>query len=141
MTDEAVRVVLDTNILISSCLKPAGLEARVLELAVSGKLRACLSEIVVAEYKEVALRKKFDAQRQCLAWAVARLVAAAEFSEPALSCAACSDEDDNRLLECAAAAGAAYVVTGNLRHFPSEWEGVRVVNARGLLETMGALFG
>jgi uncharacterized protein len=137
VTEDAPRVVLDTNILISHCLKPAGNEARVVALAVEGKLRACLSETVVAEYKEVAQRPKFAAQRQCLAWTVAQLAAAAEFVKPRRVCEACLDEDDNRLLECAAAAGAAYLVTGNLRHFPPNWEGVRVLNARALLKTLG----
>jgi predicted nucleic acid-binding protein len=44
---------------------------------------------------------------------------------------AASDEDDNRFLECAAAAGAEYLVTGNLRHYPAAHGSTQVVNARG----------
>jgi predicted nucleic acid-binding protein len=53
---------------------------------------------------------------------------------PSAECDACSDADDNQLLDCAVAAGAQFVVTGNGKHFPAEWRGVRVINARALLD-------
>ncbi|MBV9037914.1 MAG: hypothetical protein JO182_25715 [Acidobacteriaceae bacterium] len=39
-------------------------------------------------------------------------------------------EADNRFLECVEAAQADFLITGNKRHFPAEWEGTRIVNAR-----------
>jgi uncharacterized protein len=47
---------------------------------------------------------------------------------------ACSDPDDDIFLECAEAAGAAFLVTGNLKHFPTEWRQTRIVTAAALLE-------
>jgi predicted nucleic acid-binding protein len=44
------------------------------------------------------------------------------------------DPDDNRFLECAEAAGADYLVTGNKRHFPSKHGKTLVANARQLIE-------
>ncbi len=44
------------------------------------------------------------------------------------------DPADNRFLECAEAAQADYLVTGNKRHFPERWGKTVVVNARELLE-------
>lgn len=49
----------------------------------------------------------------------------------------CSDPDDNIFLECAQAAGAAYLVTGNPRHFPDIWHYTRIVTARQLLNIVG----
>jgi predicted nucleic acid-binding protein len=46
---------------------------------------------------------------------------------------ACSDPDDDIFLECAHAAQANYLVTGNLKHFPTSWSGTRIVPARRLL--------
>jgi predicted nucleic acid-binding protein len=46
----------------------------------------------------------------------------------------CPDADDNRILECADAAGADFLVTGNKRHFPAEWKRTSVVNGREFLE-------
>jgi uncharacterized protein len=128
-----MRVVLDTNILISCCWKPGGNEARVVEMARAGRLTACVSAVLIDEYREVAARKKFAELQECLIGNIEAILLGAVRVEPSEICNACGDPDDNALLECALAAGAAFVVTGNLRDFPEEWRGVRVVNARALL--------
>jgi len=127
-----MRIVFDTNILISACWKPGGSESQVVFL--SGKFIFCISEAIEAEYREVAQREKFAKQRDCLEALIASIVKFAHRVQPAQTCTACSDPDDNQLLDCALAANARYVITGNLRHFPSEWEGIQVINARRLLE-------
>jgi putative PIN family toxin of toxin-antitoxin system len=131
-----MRVVLDTNILISACWKPGGNEAAVVALVAEGVLAACVSEATTAEYREVAARRKFAAQRECLETAIAAVLETALRVAPDARCTACTDADDNQLLDCAVAAGARYVITGNLRHFPAEWEGVEVINARTLLDRL-----
>ncbi len=113
-----MRIVLDTNILISACWKPGGNESRVVTLA---GVTVCISDALEAEYRDVARRKKFAKQRECLEALIDAIVAAAYRVQPAQTCVACSDPDDNLLLDCALAAEAQYVVTGNLRHFPAEW--------------------
>lgn len=128
-----MRVVLDTNILISACWKPGGNEARMIELVRAGELIACVSGPLIEEYREVAARKKFERHRACLAVAIETVLAHAATVAPLERCDACTDPDDNLLLECALAAEAQFVVTGNLADFPAEWRGVRVVNARAML--------
>ena len=54
----SVRVVLDTNILVSACWKPEGLEAQVVDLAIAGKIIACVSAEILAEYRDVLSRRK-----------------------------------------------------------------------------------
>lgn len=132
-----MRAVIDTNILISACWTPGGNEARVLALVAAGALEIAISPAVEAEYREVSQRRKFAKQREALEAAIADLVRVACAVQPEARCTACPDADDNQLLDCALAAGAAYVITGNLRHFPEEWEGVRVVNARMFLDLLG----
>jgi hypothetical protein len=43
------------------------------------------------------------------------------------------DPDDN-IFECAAAARADYLVTGNLRHFPRFWKQTQAVSSREFLD-------
>jgi predicted nucleic acid-binding protein len=43
------------------------------------------------------------------------------------------DEPDNRFLECAEAAQADYLVTGNTRHFPKKWKQTSIVTPRQLI--------
>jgi putative PIN family toxin of toxin-antitoxin system len=129
-----MRVVLDTNVLISACLKPEGLEAEMVARARDGRITACVTEEVWAEYREVLSREKFRAFRERAETMLASLEASVVRVDGGETVSAAADEDDNRFLECAAAAGAEYLVTGNLRHYPAEWAGTRVVNARGFLD-------
>ncbi len=129
-----MRVVLDTNILISACWKPGGLEDRTVQLASSGAVELCVSTVIWAEYAEVFSRSKFSRFQEHAARLLCGLHARARFVEPAFALNGASDEDDNRLLECAAAADASYLVTGNLKHFPTASGRTQIVNARQFLQ-------
>jgi putative PIN family toxin of toxin-antitoxin system len=129
----AVRVVLDTNVLISACLKPDGLEAAMVEMGIAGRILICVTDEVWAEYREVLFRAKFHAVRARAEEILDALENGAERVRVSAKVLAAADEDDNRFLECAQAAKARYLVTGNLKHYPAEWNGTRVVNARGFM--------
>lgn len=125
--------MLDTNILISACLKPDGLEAQVVNLALAGTVAACVTQEVADEYRDVLSRPKFAAQRERCAELLSALGKRAVMVIASGRVEAARDEDDNRFLECASAAGAAYLITGNLKDYPPNWEAARVVNAREFL--------
>ena len=48
------------------------------------------------------------------------------------------DADDNKFLECADAARADYLVTGNQRHFPKFWKRTKVITSRDFISNRGA---
>ncbi|MBY0508307.1 MAG: putative toxin-antitoxin system toxin component, PIN family [Bryobacteraceae bacterium] len=125
-----MRVVLDTNVLISACWSPGGLEAHLVQLAIARAVVCCVTGSVLAEYRDVAARPKFAARQACFVEMLAQLEAAAELVEPGPEAGAATDPDDNRLLECAAGAQAEWLITGNLRHFPASYAGTRIANAR-----------
>ena len=129
-----MRVVLDTNVLISACLKPDGLEARVAAMAASGELDACVTDEVLAEYRDVLGREKFRAWRGASEALLRALAQNTLYVVGGVPVQASADEDDNRFLECAAASGAAFLITGNLRHYPPTWGCTQIVNARGFLD-------
>ena len=60
-----MKIVLDTNILVSGLLSSQGNPAQVLTLALAGAVQACYGERIVAEYAEVLARPrfKFDPKR------------------------------------------------------------------------------
>ena len=64
-------VVLDTNIVVSAHLAPQGLERRVLDLALAGQIRFCISAEILCEYEEVLARPKFSIQPERLAASLA----------------------------------------------------------------------
>ena len=125
-----MRVVLDTNVLLSACLKPLGLEAQVVDQALGGIVEAYVTQAVLDEYADVLRRDKFRACRERAETILAGIERCAVHVTAGETATGASDEDDNRFLECAAAAGAVYLITGNLRHFPADWGSARVVNAR-----------
>lgn len=128
-----MRVVLDTNILISACWTPGGLEARTVGMVLNGTLIACVSPAVWAEYRDVLQRDKFAAFRRQASELLAALEPRLHPVAPVTPVFAASDEDDNRFLECAAAGSAEYLITGNLKHYPPNWGPTRIVNARQFL--------
>jgi putative PIN family toxin of toxin-antitoxin system len=130
------RVVLDTNVVVSALLKPGSLEDQVLRLGLAGRLRLCLSAETLAEYARVLPRPKFKLQPGELKQALARLRAASAMFSPVRTIGVSKDEPDNRFLECAEAAGATYLVTGNIKHFPKQYKDTQIVSARRLLELL-----
>jgi putative PIN family toxin of toxin-antitoxin system len=129
-----MRVVLDTNILISACWKPGGLEDQLVELAIARRIQAIASPALWAEYVEVVHRPKFEKLRDRADLLLARLnpCLLSVDSLPTLQLA--HDPDDNLLLECAAGGQADSLITGNLKDFPLDWPIARIVNARGFLD-------
>ena len=128
-----VRVVLDTNILVSACWKAGSLEERLLDMAIRGEIAACATDEVLAEYRDVLRRPKFSSIRETAEVKLAALEAACLHVSPGERLQLATDDDDNRFLECALAAGARFLVTGNLRHFPETFGFTRIVNAREFL--------
>lgn len=56
-----IRIVLDTNVLLSALLNPQGAPAQVLLLTVlEPDIQLCVSDEIFAEYEEVLHRPKFS---------------------------------------------------------------------------------
>ncbi|NIR49987.1 PIN domain-containing protein [candidate division KSB1 bacterium] len=61
----------------------------------------------------------------------------ADWIEPRIELAVCTDQSDNRFLECAVAGNADYLVTKNTRHFPPKhYSGVKIVRIRKFLNAL-----
>jgi uncharacterized protein len=115
-----IRVVLDTNILVSAFLKPGSVPDEVLLLALTRQLKLFVSGAVYDEYAEVMYRPHLRLDKKAVDNAFAGIRRLGHWVEPTERVVECSDPDDNIFLECAEAAEADYLVTGNQRHFPSD---------------------
>ena len=135
-----IRVVLDTNVLVSANLSEEGLEALVVSLALNRKIQLHVSEPILQEYERVLRypRLKFEAKE--VARFLARLRRGSVLVMPTRTLSASPDEADNRFLECAEAARTDFLVTGNKKHFPKRWKSTEVVNTRELLGRIGSSF-
>jgi uncharacterized protein len=125
-----LRLVLDTNIIVSAALKPDGLQRTVLVLALTKPARLYVTDAILGEYREVLARPELNIRkglRQQLLQLIrnrAHRVAATRRLRVTV------DRDDNVFLECADAARADYLVTGNTRHFPRFWKKTKVITSR-----------
>ena len=129
-----IRVVIDTNVLVSALLTSGGLPEAVINLAISGEVQWFASESVLAEYEAVLKRPRLAIDSGKAADAMARIRAAVSIVSPAMRVVESSDPGDNRFLECAEAAQAHYLVTGNIRHFPDIWKKTRIVTPREFID-------
>ena len=130
-----IRVVIDTNVLVSGLLSPRGNEALILLAVNQGFVRPCLSTAILKEYTEVLARPKFGFAPDELSAVMGMFRDKGNVVDPAGDVPGLPDPSDAIFILCAAAAQADYLVTGNKRHFPPQACGaVRVVNAAELLD-------
>ena len=130
------RVVLDTNVVVSALLKPQGQEDQILRLVLAGRLLLCVSPQVLTEYGRVLSSPKFKFQPEEVAMALRQLEKAGRLFRPARDLRISDHEADSRLYECADASQAEFLVTGNLRHFKKDYQAIKIVNARRLLDLL-----
>lgn len=125
-----LRLVIDTNIVVSAALKPDGLQRTVLLLAITKPARLYVTEAIMAEYREVLARPKMSISKGRRQQLLQLIKNRAHSVTPARRLQVTRDPDDNRFLECADAARADYLVTGNQRHFPKFWKKTKAITSR-----------
>ena len=127
------RVVFDTNILYSAILKPQSVPAKAVDLIAAGLVIPCVSDDVLAEYRSVLYRTDLDLNSDRRRELLGTFSAVSLHVNPTERLVISPHQPDNRFLECAEAALATYLVTGNSRHFPATYRSTRIVSASQLL--------
>ena len=130
-----MRVVLDTNIIVSALLVPLGPSALTLALGLRRHFQICISPAVLAEYHEVLRRPRFSRLPPgYIQDALQHIEKTSRLVHPAGRLKISAHESDNRLYECAEACQADFLVTGNTKHFLSQHGETRIVTPRRFLE-------
>jgi len=125
-----MRVVVDTNVFISSLLNTEGNPRKVIDLWRFEKITLCLSKEILAEYFAVLGRFGLSEEpegeelvqlfqkryNQVFLTSVPTILAISE------------DPADNKFIECAVAADAKYIISGD-RHLlnPKVFKGIRIL--------------
>jgi len=142
--EEVIRVVVDTNVVVSAALSPRGKPAQVVraaglqfELVWTGAIVAECYRILSAPRLARALKGREEQARAV----VAGLAAGASMVAPELLAAVRvvpEDPDDDVLFGTALAGGAKFVVSGDAAVLAvGHFAGVQVVSAAQLLATLG----
>jgi putative PIN family toxin of toxin-antitoxin system len=130
----SLRLVIDTNVLVSGALKPASLQRTVFLLAITKPARLYVSSSILQEYAEVLSRRELKIRRGLRLQLLQLIQNSSYLVAPTRRLDVCGDADDNKFLECADAARADYLITGNQRHFPVFWKMTKVISAREFVE-------
>ena len=119
MTLGMPKLVIDTNVVISSLLNPESNPALIMSLILRRDWRICVTEKIFAEYEEFLGRGKFKKLDQVsVRELLATLRSRALWVVPKVTIDdVAEDPYDNAFLECALESGANFLITGNINHF------------------------
>jgi len=111
-------IVLDTNVIVSAGIKAAGAPAKlIMDWVLDGQVQAVTSPLIAEEYRKVAQRPKFRRYGFPPLWLEFLIEESMRLPDPVSWPHAGPDPKDLLFLALAYTAGA-WLVTGNLRHFP-----------------------
>jgi uncharacterized protein len=128
-----LRLVIDTNVVVSAALKSAGLQRTVVLLALTKPARWYISAAILAEYALVLARPELKIRRGLRQQLLQVIKNHTQTIAPSRLPQVATDPADNIFVECADAARADYLITGNERHFPPFWKNTKIISSRDFL--------
>ncbi len=128
-----MRIVLDTNVLISGVLNPHGAPGSILNAVLNKSVTVLVDDRILSEYRKVLLRPKFHFPVDYIQSLLEYLEYDSTYITAAPAKEVVPDSDDIPFYEVAISGGADYLVTGNDKHFPPE---KLVVSPRVFLEVL-----
>ena len=127
-------VVIDTNVIVSSLLSPGGPPAKVIKRWEADRFGVVISPPLLSELERVLkyqrVRKYYKKPQETVTTLLKRLGAVATVVDPHFTLDVIREDPvDNRVLECAIAGGASYIITGNAHLLKlKEYQGVVILN-------------
>jgi uncharacterized protein len=133
-----VKVVLDTNVLVSALVFPGGLPEKIYGLGLDGNIDLVTSAPLLVELARV-LADKFGWARSRIDRALGQLLRVAELVEPTARVNEVkADPADDRVLEAAAKSKAEVIVSGD-RHLLrlKAWQGIAIESPAAFVARLG----
>lgn len=129
----SLRLILDTNVVVSAALKPRGLQRTVLLLAMTKPVHWYASDAILQEYALVLARADLKIARNLRRQLLQLIKNSVRIIAPSHLPQVTLDPADNIFIECADAARADYLITGNQRHLPKFWKNTKIVSSAEFL--------
>ena len=114
-----INAVLDTNILVSGLLTADGNPSKVINFLKDKRFTAVYNDEIIAEYRDVLFRDKLGLNAKDVEDLLGEITKIGFPNVPAKSGIPLPDEDDRVFYDTAKSIDA-YLVTGNLKHFPKD---------------------
>lgn len=115
--------VIDTNVLISAAMKPESVPGQVVELVLDGVIVPLLNKAIIKEYRDVLLRPKFDFPEQIVKDVLNEIDSRGIYVDAEHIDVDLPDPKDLVFYEVVMDMRKeedAYLVTGNIKHFPEK---------------------
>lgn len=130
-----MKVVIDTNVVVSGFLNPYGPPGTIVGFAASGALTLLYDARILAEYREVLLRPKFGLDSRAVEDFLVQIGVGGETVLGAPLPCRLADHSDEPFLEVALTGRAECVVTGNRDDFPARLcLGMKILSPAEFLE-------
>jgi putative PIN family toxin of toxin-antitoxin system len=115
-----MKIVLDTNIIVSAFINPEGPPGEIISLILTNKLTVCYNNKIFAEYTEVLKKSKFDFDSILVDGFLDFIKENGEYVVAELQKIKFVDEDDKKFYDVYKSSDANCIITGNKKHFPKE---------------------
>jgi putative PIN family toxin of toxin-antitoxin system len=112
-----MKVIIDTNVLVSGLLSPQNYCGRVIDLLIAGEIKIIYDSRIISEYTEVLSRKKFKIKNEELNILIKFIELNGEIIVPLPRLINMKDISDLPFVECALHDKENVLVTGNKKHF------------------------
>ena len=115
-----MKIVLDTNIIVSALLSPQGLPAKILNLVLNGNVKIIYDNNILSEYIDVLGREELKINQEAVSIVLDFIEKDGEYGIAIPHNKAFDDEDDKIFYELYKSGDVNYLITGNKKHFPKE---------------------
>jgi putative PIN family toxin of toxin-antitoxin system len=115
-----MKVVIDTNVIVSALMNANGTPAKILALILNGKATILYDNRIIFEYIDVLSRKDFGFDIETINDIINYIRTEGEFVNSEYINIEFIDETDKKFYEAHKSGEAQYLITGNIKHFPKE---------------------
>jgi len=115
-----MRIILDTNVIVSAFLSYNGIPAKILTSFLDGCLTLVYDNLIFAEYVRVLFKDKFKIDKEKAGDILDSIQKKGEYGIANTLRTKFSDESDKKFYELLKSTNVDYLITGNKKHFPNE---------------------
>ena len=115
-----MRIILDTNVIVSAFLSYNGIPAKILNLFLDGYVTLVYDNLIFAEYVYVLSKDKFKIDKDKAGDILDSIYKKGEYGIANTLNIKFEDESDKKFYELFKTVNVDYLITGNKKHFPKE---------------------